>query len=269
MHQVFSLKRIVLTLFIVTSCFTLYSVFSKPAKFSNRLPYLDEKFEPDLLNINSCSRLDSIVAKKFKDSGYDTAKTVLLIDDFLRNRFYHSYSRLTLHDNWIASLCGTILWSHFAFPVLPCDIIKFPMAACSQQGIVFQQQLDQLKIPCSTIEFFPTTKGSSGHYAVSVYYGSSWHFYDSNQEPLIIDSMMPSVTTIIDKKLYERMYVRASNIRFQEFFKSRSYRRVNKEPFSKGNMYYFQTLTAFLSHWLWLFLLLAYALLLFKVTPVK
>jgi hypothetical protein len=269
MNKLFSLKSIIFFLLILTSGFTLYSFFSASPHFKNELPYIDEQFDEKFLYVNSCSRLDSIVSTEFKNSHYDTSTTVRFIDQFLRNRFYHSYSELTFHDNWIAAVCGKIFWTHFLFPVIPCDIIKYPMAACSQQGIIFQQQLEQLNIPSSTIQFFPTSEKTSGHYAVSVYYDSSWHYYDSNQEPLIVDSTMPGIDAIIDKKLYEKMYVRKSNIRFRQFFKTKSYKRVLKEPFSKGRMYYFQTITAFLSQWLWLFLLLTYCLLSFRRSRAK
>jgi hypothetical protein len=264
MNKIFTLKSVVLFFLIIISAITLYSRFPKPREFGAVSPLIDEKFDEELLVINSCERLDSMVSKNFRQNNCDTARTVPFIDDFLRNRFYHSYSELTLQDNWIAALCGKIIWRDFLYPVRPCDIIKYPMGACSQQGIVFQHQLDVLKIPCSTIQFFPLSKKGPGHYAVSVYYNNSWHFYDSNQEPLLVDSTMPSIATIINKKLYEKMYIKKSNKRFQDFFKNKSYKRISKEPFSKGNMYYFQTITAFLSSWLWLFFLVLYLFLLFK-----
>lgn len=259
-------KKIFITfliLFITTLAFTLYSKFSESK--IEKLPgsEINEKFNKEYLTINSCEKLDSLIIRKFRESGYDTALTVRFIDEFLRNRFYHSYSEFSLHDNWMAALMGHFFWKDFFFPVVPCDIIQYPMAACSQQGILFQRQLDLLNIRCSTIKFYPVTSKTSGHYAVSVYYDNSWHYYDPNQEPVIVDGNMPGISEIIDKKLYEKMYVKKSNIRFQDFFKNKSYIRENKVPFSKGNMYYFHAITAFLSNWLWL-ILLPFVLLLFK-----
>jgi len=264
MNRIFNFKFIFLLLFIITLAFTVYSKLTSPQKFHGVPSGIDEKFDEKMLVINTCEGLNDLISKKFAQSNYDTAYTVEFIDEFLRNRFYHSYSELNFEDNWIANLCGRWIWSDFLYPVCPCDIIKYPIAACSQQGILFQQQLDLLKIPCSTIKFFPLSKKTSGHYAVSVYYNSSWHYYDSNQEPLIVDSSMPSINTIIDKKLYEKMYVKKSNIRFQEFFKNKSYERVNKQPFSKGKMYYFQIISDFLSDWAWLLFLSLYLFLFFK-----
>lgn len=248
-------KYIFPAIFLFVFSFTVYSKFISEEPALVIPSNLDEKFDERFLHINSCSRLDSLVSAEFNKNRGDTASTVLFIDSFLRNRFYHSYSELSVRDNWISALCGTLFWHHFLFPVVPCDIIKYPMAACSQQGILFQQQLDRLKITCSTIQFISSSKKKPGHYAVSVYYSSSWHYYDPNREPFIIDSTMPSVETIIEKKLYEKMYSKPSNLQFQRFFKDKSYKLVNRVPFHKGNMYYFQTVTAFLSDWLWLGLL--------------
>lgn len=264
MNKVFKLRTLLLFLFIITLAVTIFSRLYKAPEFTGVSLQIDEKFDEKMLIINTCGRLDSLIFTRFEQSNYDTAGTVLFIDEFLRNRFYHSYSELRMQDNWIAVVCGKLLWSDFLYPVKPCDIIKYPMGACSQQGILFQRQLHLLGIPCSTIKFLPLSEKTSGHYAVSVYYNNAWHFYDSNQEPRIIDSTMPGIDVIIDKKLYEKMYIKKSNIRFQEFFKNKSYETVNAEPFRMGNMYYFQTITDFLSDWLWLIFLTLYLLLLVR-----
>jgi hypothetical protein len=262
-----NLKFILFLFFVVTASVTFYSKYTKMQPFVEPNPGIDEKFDRKFLAISSCDRLDSLVSYKFNETGHDTAKTVLFIDQFLRNRFYHSYSELSLHDNWLAWLCGKLFWADFLYAVRPCDIIKYPMAACSQQGILFQRQLHRLGIRCSTIQFLPVTKTTSGHYAVSVYYDNSWHYYDSNQEPLIIDSTMPSVDIIVARRLYEKMYVKKSNVRFQEFFRNKTYHRVNSEPFKMGNMHYFQAVTAFLSNWIWLGFLATFVLLFLTKYP--
>ncbi|WP_317899512.1 hypothetical protein [Aurantibacillus circumpalustris] len=265
-HKFVSLKTSVFVLFLITSVLTLASFFSKQPEYIYGSIDKDERFDTSFLSIDNSVIIDFVVDQKFKNSNYDTSKTVLFLDHLVRNRFYHSYSVLTFHDNWIANLCGKFIWAHFSNPVVSSDILKYPMGACSQQGIVFQDQLTRLKIPCSTIEFYPLSTTNPGHYAVSVYYDKGWHYYDSNKEPLIVDSTMPSVATIIDKKLYEKMYVRKSNRDFQSHFKNRSLQKINRVPFKKGNMYYFQITTSFLSHWLWLFLLLLFLFLPKKAT---
>lgn len=257
-HKLFSLKFWLLVLLIISSTLTFIS-FLLPASFNySNTKQLKEKFDTAFLAINSIEELNYLIDQKFKNSNYDTAQTVLYLDHFIRNRFYHSYSELSFHDNWIAKIAGTVFWSHFLNPVSPSDIIRYPMGACSQQGIIFQNQLNRLGIKCSTIEFYPLSENEPGHYAVSVYYNTAWHYYDSNKEPLIVDSAMPDISTIIDKKLYEKMYVSESNSVFQKYFVELSFQKINNIPFKTGPMYYFQLITGFLSHWLWLILLAIY-----------
>jgi hypothetical protein len=261
MKKYLTLRSIVLVLFIIISCFTIYAKFIYTPQ-----PYfipknLDEKFDEELLKINTIEKLTEAVTKKFEETGYDTAKTVRYIDILLRNRFYHSYSEYNLQDNWIAYLCGKYIWLHFLNPVIEEDIIKAPMAGCSQQGILFQNQLHNLKIKCSSIQFYPLPYQNSGHYAISVWYGHTWHYFDSNLEPAIIDSTMPSVEQIINRKLYVQMYTKPVHTDFKEFFINKNYARVPTDPNSKLNMYYFQAFTKFLSNWLWLIFLLLFGAL--------
>lgn len=258
MNRLYPLKTIVLILLVLVSGLTLISkLISRPAP----LPVpknLDEKFDPNFSNIDSPKKMDELVREEFISSGHDTAQTMLFLDEFLRKKFYHSYSELSFHDNWIAYLCGKIFWSHFLNPVVPDDILRFPMAGCSQQGILFQNELNLLHIPCSSIQFYPQPYQISGHYAVTAYYGGKWHYFDSNLEPTIVDSAMPSLDEIIQRKLYTQMYTRKVHQKFKEYFTNKSYKRVDNEPFRRGNMYYFQIVTNFLSDWAWLILLVTY-----------
>src|SRR5687768_16880944 len=102
MSKVFKPRNLFLFLFIITLAITILSRLYKAPEFTGVSLQIDEKFDEKMLVINSCERLDSLVSAKFKQSNYDTAGTVLFIDEFLRNRFYHSYSELRMQDNWIA-----------------------------------------------------------------------------------------------------------------------------------------------------------------------
>lgn len=266
MKRYFTLKNFTLFLLLTAVFFTVYAKFLYQPEPWVLPKGLDEKFDEDLTRINSPEKLDSLTKGKFESLKYDTAKTLLFIDDFMRNRFYHSYSELTIKDNWIAFLSGKYVWSHFLNPVVPEDILKHPMAGCSQQGILFQDQLNRLKIPCGSIQFYPLEYQTSGHYAVTAYYDNSWHFFDSNLEPIVVDSTMPSIESIIERKLYPQMYTRKIHDDFKEYFVNRNYKRVMEKPFSRGEMFYFQSITKILSNWGWLILLTLYLIFRFRKT---
>ena len=268
MNKKNSLKKITLIIFAIVFVLTIYAKFISRSAYIPTPKALNEKFNEGLLVINTPQKLDSLVSLEFEGNGHDTAKTLLFMDDFFRNRFYHSYSEFSFHDNWIAVICGHLIWSHFLLPVVPDDIIKFPMAGCSQQGILFQQQLSRLKIPCSSLQFYPMEYQSSGHYAITAYYKSSWHYFDPNLEPIIVDSTMPSLEDIIQRKLYLQMYTKKVNKDFKEYFINKNYKRVQERSYPKGNMYHFHLITHFLSDWLWLILLSIYFILFFKTKKI-
>lgn len=267
MNRFFYLKAIALSLLVIVSCITFYARFISTSPTPYIPEKLEETFDPSFSKIDSPDKFDSVVKHEFVANGYDTAKTLLFIDNLLRNKFYHSYSELSFHDNWIAYLCGRFFWSHFLNPVVPEDIIRYPMAGCSQQGIIFQNELSRLNIKCASIQFYPRKYQKSGHYAVTAYYNNSWHFFDPNLEPVIVDSSMPSIESIIERKLYPMMYTRKVHASFKEYFLNKSFKRVEKEPFHKGNMHYFQVITGFLSRWVWLLFLTLYLVLVFRTRP--
>ena len=250
------LNSIFVLITAIVSFSTFYFKFIYPPIPKVKAHVVFEKYDQDLIKINSIKKFDSLVNSNFIKFG-DTTRTILFIDDFLKKRFYHSYSSFSFKENWVAVVCSKLFWNNFRFPVAPDDILQNPMAACSQQGILFQDQLHKLKIPYETIAFKSCKDNIEfGHYAVSAFYSNTWHFYDTNQEPVIIDSTMPSIETIIKTKLYEKMYVSPSNISSQSFFKTRSYVRSHHNVYSAPRMFQFHKVSLFLSNTLWIILLI-------------
>jgi hypothetical protein len=249
--------------FILMGLSLYFTFFRSEDNFKSYLA-VNEKYDTTLNRISTIRELDIIIDQYFKKYD-DTAKVVLAIDDLIKRRFYQGYSKYTLNHNWVAVLCAAVFWDDFYYPVLPNDILKFPNAACSQQGIIFQNQLQRLQIPYETIALKQKINNSTfGHYTVSVFYDKKWHFFDTSEEPIIIDSTMPNIESIIERKLYEKMYVRASNIETQSFFKTNSYTKINRNVFSAHKMSMFHRISSFLSKWLWLILLLFNSLFFFR-----
>jgi hypothetical protein len=245
-------------------CASLYFTFFKDK--SNYKPYVkgNEKYDSTLNRINTIEKLDSTINQYFKKYD-DTAKVVLAIDNLIKRRFYQGYSKYTLDQNWMAVIFAVMFWDDFYYPVLPNDILKFPNAACSQQGIIFQNQLQRLKIPYETIALKQKINNRAfGHYAVSIFYNKKWHFFDTSEEPIIIDSTMPNIESIIERKLYEKMYVSKSNIETQSFFKTNSFTKDDRNIFSAYKMSIFHRTSRFLSNWLWLVILLINSLSFFR-----
>src|SRR5689334_14792004 len=141
----FSFTPVLFILSISTLIVTLSAVFVVKPDVNDIPVGLNEDFDLLVMSINTTDKVNSLVLQEFERNGHDTAAIMFFVDDFLRKRFYHSYSELSFHDNWIAWLCGKLFWSHFSNPVVPSDIIRFPMAGCSQQAMIFQDAAHLLK----------------------------------------------------------------------------------------------------------------------------
>ena len=65
--------------------------------------------------------------------------------------------------------------------VVPDDILKYPLAACSQQSIVGMKVLMDKGFNIRRVGFDDPVIG--GHFCYEVNYGNDWHFFDPNREP--------------------------------------------------------------------------------------
>lgn len=106
----------------------------------------------------------------------DSLKYANILAEVVRKRFYHGYSHYSLKENWIASLAGVTVWHHLSAIVLPDDILKYPMAACSQQSIVMMECFKRRGIDYRKIGF-------DHHFALEGKIYGQWYFFDTNMEP--------------------------------------------------------------------------------------
>lgn len=209
-----------------------------------------EEFNAKMMQLNSFEKLENSLALTINNNYSDTSLMVNAIDDILRKRFFHSYSTYTYYDNWITTLLGNYVWQDFKFIVNPYHIIKYPMAACSQQGLVFQQMLINHKVKFATVQF-NNTNGTSGHYAVSAFYSGRWHYYDSNMEPKKIKGN-PSIQTLLKDSLLVKIYSPQNKEWLKGKINNNLIARVNENKEAGTRMRLFHSSTAFMSNWGWL-----------------
>jgi hypothetical protein len=214
---------------------------------------IKEAYDPALSRIQSIQDFDNELKTRLKNDFSDTSKIVNMIDEILRNRFYHGYSEYTFNDNWVAYLASKVYWG-IKHPVIADDILKFPMAACSQQGLLFQAMLSKHNISYSTITFSNIDMQHSGHYAVSAFYNNSWHFFDSNQEPLKLKGN-PSIETLIQQNQLGKIYKGNLNITTQWLNEKIQNKAIKMEGINQSNgkkMMLLQSFLGFFSKWMWL-----------------
>jgi hypothetical protein len=113
---------------------------------------------------------------QFKDQGKNNLTYFNYVAEIVRKRFYHGYSHYTASDNIFAWLSGTLVWDHLSAIVIPDDIMKHPMAACSQQAIVMMEVFKRKKIDYRKVGF-------PGHYTVEGKIDGKWQYFDTNLEP--------------------------------------------------------------------------------------
>ncbi|MEP6711158.1 MAG: hypothetical protein ABJA37_02020 [Ferruginibacter sp.] len=141
---------------------------------------LKEKFVPSLSYINSIDKLeahtDSLAATK--NIPQQTADYYTLLESIVSDRFYHGFSQYTLKENWVAAVSQRVIGYGLDNKVLPADIMKNEMAACSQQTAVMMAIAKKKKTNYRSVGF-------PHHYAMEVEEKGYWYFLDANMEPSI------------------------------------------------------------------------------------
>lgn len=169
----------------------------------------------------------------------------------LRNRFYHGFSAYSLEENWVAAILGYYYSPklYFQFIVLPNDIMKYPMAGCSQQGIILQSLFKQKGINFKTVEF-------NHHYAVTAEIEGKWYFFDTDKEPTFIDGKRPTVDQLNNIKYTEKIYSQFTAKEVDEVLGKPTLGEIN--PPLAPNMMIFHQVSYFLSKTLWFFCFLGF-----------
>ncbi|MBC7411385.1 MAG: hypothetical protein H7331_02895 [Bacteroidia bacterium] len=257
------MKKTLLLLSFIALLFTLYAKYLYMRPAHNFTSGIKETFNAKTMAINTIEKLEDTLAARVQNNYADTGLLVNSIDDLLRIRFFHSYSIYTYKENWIATLLGNYVWQDFKYVVIPQHIIKYPMAACSQQGILFQYLLKKHNVKFATIQF-QNNDGESGHYAVNAYYQGSWHYFDSNMEPKKLKGN-PSMQSLLHDSLLTKVYPVENKKWLESKIKGGLIHRINENREGASTMIPFHYFTAFMSNWLWLFLALLYIILNSKV----
>jgi hypothetical protein len=138
---------------------------------------LKEEFEPSY--VFKFQKVDDIIQEANKLFGNSTHSLEYYnyIASIIRKRFYHGYSRYSFSENALA-YTGGLVWSHLSAVVIPDDILKYPMAACSQQAIVLMDVFKKRNIRYRKVAF-------TNHFTLEAYIDGSWRFFDPNGEPHI------------------------------------------------------------------------------------
>ncbi len=235
-----------LVLCVLAVALFLLSIWPAKEYLPTIAPISEDLFDPILVGrVQSVDQLlnytDSIAHAKqipLKSAAYwDEMATVL------RYRFYHGYANYDLSENWIAFLSGQLFWYHLKAIVIPDDILKHPMAACSQQSIVLMECMKRRGVPFRAVKF-------ARHYAVEAQIDGGWKYFDTNLEP-ILSVPRQSFETYYSTGEWERMYAhRIEPLRSAFVLKFTGYSEESVAPAPNATL--FHQITGFISKTLWL-----------------
>jgi hypothetical protein len=154
--------------------------------------HFDSQLVLKILSIDDLLQYTDSVAK-VKKADISQLAYANVLADIVRNGFYHGYSYYSLNENWVAVICGSLIWSHLSSIVLPDDILKYPNAACSQQSIVMMECFKRKGISFRKV-------GYEHHYALEGFINGKWYYFDPDLEPTFDEVKRSSVDSIFKKQ---------------------------------------------------------------------
>ena len=217
-----------------------------------------ESFDPALLRLTTVSSFvdycDSMYGATVIAAA-DTEKYAGILSQTLRSRFYHGYSHYSLGQNSFAYLLAPVIKSDLDAVVLPNDILKFPMAACSQQSIIGMEAYRRKGISVRKVGFYSAAFG--GHFCFEAFFGDRWHFFDPDLEPqlsLMARQHFPSIEALISNDtLLHQVYANQNQVLASKLLYTYFYGPPDQFPAPNARI--FQYLTKYLSYFLWLVLI--------------
>ncbi|MDP9230488.1 MAG: hypothetical protein M3O67_07435 [Bacteroidota bacterium] len=238
-------------LIIVLSTFSIISLINKPStedyKKNHGHPW--EEYDPSFFF--KYQRIDDIIAdadQHFKTSEKKTIRYYECIAEVIRKRFYHGYSYYSLAENPIACVAGKFSFGHLSAIVIPDDIMKHPMAACSQQAIVLMEIFKKNGVNYREVGF-------SHHFTTEAMIEGKWRYFDTDMEPNF-QHRRASLNELLLTKRFDKVYsyTGMDTADFHRMVENPYYGKINATPAPRVML--FHKLTFFLTSTYFLFIAL-------------
>jgi hypothetical protein len=215
--------------------------------------HVTESWRPELARIRTVDEaMRELPAYIARQHGSRDARVAAGIDQFLRDRFFHDGSYVSVHRNWLAFMAGS-LWLNLRIPVLPDAILRHNSAMCSQQAIVFMELLRRYNIHYGAVLMnWPSSNPfSQGHFAVTARIDGRWIYFDPDQEA---EQAGVPVERVLDGSalpaLYGRKPALLANMRYAAAHGRILLAHIDENPAPRGGL--FERVTELLSAWGWL-----------------
>jgi len=246
--------RLVLLTTLISLCvLSITSSFLKaPAEdYKKNHGYQWEQYDPSLFfQFQQVNDVIAAANERFKPAERRKVDYFNFVAQLIRQRFYHGYSYYSMTDNPLAFIAGKV-HPHLSAIVMPEDIMKHPMAACSQQAMVLMEIFKRSHIDYRKVGF-------ANHYAVEARIDGQWRYFDTNIEPKIQDNS-ESLETLISSGRFDSGY-KATKLNIQAIYQletTHSYGKIDATPAPRAALFhklcyllvskYFLTPTLFLA----------------------
>ena len=224
-------------------------------------PYIvsEEQYSVDTAKLDTVSELTARIELDVREQGLDGIEVPILIDEYVRNKFYQEYSTIPWYDNWVLAVTDLVI-PQYLLPgnMKPDDIVRYDYGICNQQAILFQELVKEFGYDYGSVRF---QSPDFGHFASAVRVNGDWYFFDPNLEPEY-DRTNPDIFRQIDlgnKQVLTRIYGdHFENITEDMIILS----GINTFPASRGVLA--QELTFILSWYGWMLILLPSAATMFR-----
>jgi hypothetical protein len=194
--------------------------------------YQWEQYDPSLFY--KFQKVNDIIAaanERFKPADRIKIEYFHFIAQLIRQRFYHGYSYYSMADNPLAFIAGKV-HPHLSAIVMPEDIMKHPMAACSQQSMVLMEIFKRCDVDYRKVGF-------AHHYAVEAKIDGEWRYFDTNIEPKIQDNSQ-SLETLISSGRFDSGY-KATQLGVNAIYQlktTHSYGKIDATPAPRAAMFH-------------------------------
>lgn len=240
--------RLWIAINLLLICILCFSVASRFSSSFETLPQpAGEKFDPRLARIDTVSEV--VAATDAIAAGTDAYGRVRALEELLRYRFYHGYSRYSFSENWLLWLAARVVHPHLDAKIDPEEILQHPWAACSQQGIVVQAALERMGIHYATVEW-------PGHFTAAAFVSGDWYVVDP-WGPMDRDrSRLWKFEEWVGSASRDDILGPGASL-FDRKLRLHPPRLLGINQFPADAMAWLHPLTRFLSNWLWVGALLS------------
>jgi hypothetical protein len=167
-------------LLVATSICLVLSLLAPEPKLTSRV-VSGEQYSVDIAELTTISELRDRIELDIYEQELVGIEVPILIDNYVRNKFYHEYSTKPWYNNWVLAITDWIIPQYMlSGNMKPTDIVQYDYGICNQQAILFQNLVKEFGYDYGSVRF---NTPNFGHFASAVNVDGDWYYFDQDLEP--------------------------------------------------------------------------------------